>query len=255
MSKELNAIYVIWLREMKKYVRNKSRLVGNLVMPFLFLAFLGLGFNSIIDIPGLPDTATYLDFLAPGIIGMTLLFSSIFAGVSILFDRQFGFLKEIMVAPVSRTSIVLGRIFAGMTSGVIQALTILVISIFMGVQITGLLGVLLSVVFILLISMTFVGLGISFASRIKDMQGFQMIMNFIVFPIFMLSGALFPLDTLPEWLAAISYLNPLTYGVDGLRGVLIGYSAMPLWLDFTVLAGFSVAMVLLARYLFSKTEV
>ena len=249
----LNAIYIIWLREMKKFVRNKSRLVGNLVMPFFFLAFLGMGLNSFVSIPG--TDGSYLNFLAPGIMGMTLLFSSMFAGVSVLWDRQFGFLKEIMVAPVSRTSIVLGRVFAGMTTGVFQAFFILGVSVLMGVEITNIMGVLASVIFILLISMSFVGMGISFASRMRDMQGFQLIMNFLVFPIFMLSGAFFPLDNLPAWLATLSYIDPLTYGVDGLRGLITGVSHLPILLDFGVLAGFSVAMILLATYLFRKTEV
>ncbi len=254
MGNNLNAIYIIWLREMKKYVRNRSRLVGNLAMPFFFLAFLGMGFNSL-GISGLPEGVSYIDFLAPGIVGMTLLFSSMFAGVSILWDRQFGFLKEIMVTPVSRTSIVIGRIFAGMTSGVIQAFFILGISVLMGVRIANPLGILASVAFIVLIAMSFVGLGISLASRIEDMHGFQLIMNFLIMPTFLLSGALFPLDKLPAWLAGISYIDPLTYGVDGLRGLIIGTSHLPVVLDFCVLGCFCISMILLASHLFSKTEV
>jgi ABC-2 type transport system permease protein len=251
----LNAVYIIWLREMKKFVRNKSRLVANLAMPFFFLAFLGMGLNSFVNLQDVSPGATYLDFLAPGIVAMALLFSSMFAGVSILWDRQFGFLKEIMVAPVGRTSIVIGRIFAGMTSGVIQAFLILAISVLMGVQTTGLLGILSSVVFIMLIAMSFVGMGISIASRMEDMHGFQLIMNFLIMPMFLLSGALFPLDRLPVWLAALSYVNPLTYGVDGMRGLITGYSHLPVLLDLGLLAGFCMAMILLARYLFNRTEV
>jgi len=254
MGVSLNAVYVIWLREMKKFVRNKSRLVGNLAMPFFFLTFLGMGFNSL-GITGLPAGVSYIDFLAPGIVAMALLFSSMFAGVSILFDRQFGFLKEIMVAPVSRTSIVIGRIFAGMTSGVIQAFFILGVSMLMGVRISNPFGILASVAFIMLIAMSFVGLGISLASKMEDMHGFQLIMNFLIMPTFLLSGALFPLDKLPAWLAAISYIDPLTYGVDGLRGLIIGTSHFPVLLDFGILAGFCLAMILLARHLFSRTEV
>lgn len=250
---DLAAIYVIWLREMKKYIRNKSRLIGNLMMPFFFLAFLGMGFNSL-GIGGLPEGVSYLDFLAPGIVAMTLLFSSMFAGVSILWDRQFGFLKEIMVAPVSRTSIVIGRIFAGMTSGVIQAFIILGISLLMGVRVASIVGVLASVVFIVLIAMSFVGLGISFASKMEDMHGFQLIMNFLIMPAFLLSGALFPLDKLPAWLATLSYLDPLTYGMDGLRALITGSSHLPVLLDFGILGGFCLAMILLAVYLFNKTE-
>ena len=186
---------------------------------------------------------------------MTLLFGSMFAGISILFDRQFGFLKEIMVSPVDRTSIVIGRIFAGMTSGVIQAFFILLISILMGVRVTNPMGLVLSIPFILVIAISFVGLGISLASRIEDMHGFQMIMNFLVMPTFLLSGALFPVDKLPAWLAGITYLDPLTYGVDGLRGLIIGSSHLPIILDFGVLSAFCIAMIILATYLFSKTEV
>lgn len=254
MGFDFNAIYVIWLREMKKFVRNKSRLMGNLAMPFFFLAFLGMGFNSL-GMSGLPAGVSYIDFLAPGIVAMTLLFSSIFAGVSILWDRQFGFLKEIMVAPVSRTSIVIGRIFAGMTSGIIQAFFILGIALLMGVKVANPAIMVFSVVFIVLISMSFVGFGISLASRIEDMHGFQLIMNFLVMPTFMLSGALFPLDNLPSWLAALSYANPLTYGVDGLRATITGVSHLPALLDFGILSGFCIAMILLATYLFRKTEV
>ncbi|MBN2330408.1 MAG: ABC transporter permease [Candidatus Aenigmarchaeota archaeon] len=250
----MNAIYVIWLREMKKYVRNRSRLVGNLAMPFFFLTFLGMGFNSM-GITGLPEGISYLDFLAPGIVAMSLLFSSMFAGVSILWDRQFGFLKEIMVAPVSRTSIVIGRIFAGMTSGVIQAFLILAICMLLGVRIANPLGAVASIIFIVLIAMSFVGLGISLASKIEDMHGFQLIMNFLVMPTFLLSGALFPLDKLPAWLAGITYFDPLTYGVDGLRGLIIGTSHLPVVLDFCILGCFCAAMILLARHLFNKTEV
>jgi len=254
MGMNFNAIYVIWLREMKKYVRNKSRLIGNLAMPFFFLAFIGTGFNSL-GISGLPPGISYLDFLAPGIVAMALLFSSMFAGVSILWDRQFGFLKEIMVAPVERTSIVIGRIFAGMTSGVIQAFFILAISVLMGVRLADPINILASIVFIMLIAMSFVGLGISIASKIEDMHGFQLIMNFLVMPTFLLSGALFPLDKLPAWLTGISYFDPLTYGVDGLRGLIIGTSHLPVLLDFAILSGFCIAMIFLARHLFNKTEV
>ncbi|MFC1511760.1 ABC transporter permease [Candidatus Latescibacterota bacterium] len=254
MGISLNVIYIIWLREMKKFIRNKSRLVGSLAMPFFFLAFLGMGFNAM-GVSGLPEGVSYLDFIAPGIVAMTLLFSSIFAGISILWDRQFGFLKEIMVAPVDRTSIVIGRIFAGMTSGVFQALCILCISIILGVRITNLLGLVASLAFIMLIAMSFVGLGISLASVMEDMHGFQLIMNFLIMPTFFLSGALFPLDQLPWWLAGMSYFDPLTYGVDGLRALIIGTSHFPVQVDFIVLAGFCLSMILLARYLFNRTEV
>ena len=251
---EFTVIYTIWLREMKKFVRSRSRIVGNIAMPFFFLAFLGTGLSSTFSLSGELGGLSYLDFLAPGIIAMTMLFSSMFAGISVLWDRQFGFLKEILVAPVRRVSIVLGKVLAGMTTGVIQALLILGISILLGVKITGLAGVMFSLVFILLISMSFVSMGIAFASRMQDMQGFQLIMNFLIMPIWILSGAFFPLKGLPSWLLTLSYIDPLTYGVDGLRASLIGVSQIPWFISISVLAVFSVAMILLGAYLFSRTE-
>ncbi len=249
------AIYTIWLREMKKFVRAKSRIIGNTAMPFFFLAFLGIGINSTLTLPAGFSDMNYLDFVAPGIIAMTLLFSSMFTGISVLWDKEFGFLKEILVAPVSRTSIVLGKVAAGMTTGVIQAFIVLGIAIGLGVQVTSIFGVLVSIIFILLISMSFVSLGIAFASRMRDMQGFQIIMNFLIMPIWILSGAFFPIQGLPGWLMVLTRINPLSYGVDGLRSSLIGVSSMPWFVNISVLLGFSVAMITLGAYLFRKTEV
>ena len=254
IARELNAVYTMWLREMKRFIRAKSRIIGNIAMPFFFLAFLGMGIGSMFS-PGSFSGMNYLDFLLPGIIAMTLLFSSMFTGISVLWDRQFGFLKEILVAPVSRVSIVFGKVLAGMTTGMINAFIILGIGILLGVKISSLLGILASVIFILLISMSFVSLGIAFASRMQDMQGFQLIMNFLIMPIWILSGAFFPLEGAPGWLFLISRINPLTYGVDGLRASLIGISHVPWFLSMGVLLGFSIAMILLAAWLFRRTEV
>ena len=254
--RELSAIYTIWLRDMKRFIRARSRIIGNIAMPFFFLAFLGVGINSMFTLEETFGGMSYLDFLLPGIIAMTLLFSSMFTGISVLWDREFGFLKEILVTPVSRVSIVLGKVMAGMTTGIINAFIILGIGILLGVRITDLFGVLASVIFILLISMSFVSMGIAFASRMQDMQGFQLIMNFLIMPIWILSGAFFPLEGAPAWLFTISRIDPLSYGVDGLRTSLVGIQGgMPLLLSTGVLLGFSAAMILLASWLFSRTEV
>ncbi len=159
-----------------------------------------------------------------------------------------------MVAPVNRVSIVLGRIAGGTTTAVIQGLLILTISVAMGFKIAGVAPLLLSILFMLLISSTFIGLGLIFASRMRDIHGFSLIMNFVIFPLFFLSGALYPLDNLPVWLKYISYMDPLTYGVDGLRGVLIDASLFSVIFDFILLAGFSLVMVLLGAYFFEKSE-
>ncbi|MHC1635037.1 MAG: ABC transporter permease [Candidatus Methanospirareceae archaeon] len=245
------AIYVLWLREMKRFIRAKSRVIGTLGMPFFFLAFLGTGFSNV-NITG--KGIDYIHFLVPGIIGMTMLFTSMFAGISVLWDREFGFLKEIMVAPVNRISIVIGRVAGGVTTSIIQGVLILGISILMGFKLSRIYSIFLSMVFMLLISSTFIGLGLIFASRMRDIHGFSLVMNFVMFPLFFLSGALFPLENLPVWIRYFSYLDPLTYGVDGLRGALIGASSFSITLDFIVLIGFSIVMVLLGAYLFEKSE-
>lgn len=250
----LTAIYVLWLREMKRFIRAKSRVIGTLAMPLFFLAFLGLGFTNM-NIPGMSKDIDYIHFLVPGIIGMTMLFTSMFAGISVLWDREFGFLKEIMVTPVNRVSIVLGRIVGGTTTALIQGILILGISCLMGFRIVGISSFLLSIVFMFFIAVTFIGLGLIFASKMKDIHGFSLIMNFVIFPLFFLSGALFPLENLPIWIRYISYIDPLTYGVDGLRGVLIGVFSLPIISNLIILIGFSLVMVLLGAYFFEKSEV
>jgi ABC-2 type transport system permease protein len=247
------AIRVLWLREMKRFLRAKSRIIGALAMPVFFLAFLGMGFNRM-AVPGVEGGVEYIRFLVPGILGMSLLFSSTFGGLSVLWDREFGFLKEIMVAPVSRISIVLGRIAGGITTALIQGMLLLIISLFMGFRIDSVLSLLLALVFMVLISVTFLGLGLVFASKMRDMQGFSIVMNFVIFPLFFLSGALYPLENLPAWLRYLGYADPLTYGVDGLRGVLIGVSSRPILVDLGFMLFFSLLMIALGAYFFEKSE-
>lgn len=245
------SIYTIWLREVKLFFRAKSRVAGSIATPVFWLAFVGIGFKSTFNLRDLQ--IGYLEFMTPGIIGMSLLFSSMFSGLSVLWDKQFGFLKEILVAPVSRTSIVLGKTLGGATIAVIQGVLILLVSIAMGVKIRFD-GILLSVLFMLLISSSFIGLGLAFASKMTDPHGFQAVYGFIMMPMFFLSGALFPLDALPLWLKYLTYLDPLTYGVDALRGLLIGVSHFPLWQNFMVMFIFLILTTSLGSYLFRKIE-
>ncbi|MCD6194471.1 MAG: multidrug ABC transporter permease [Candidatus Aminicenantes bacterium] len=247
------AIYVLWLREMKRFWRAKSRIVGALAMPLFFLAFLGLGFNRM-GIPGLSQGVNYITFLVPGILGMSLLFSSTFGGLSVLWDKEFGFLKEIMVAPVSRIAIVLGRITGGVTTALIQAVMILGVALLMGFRPSSWLTLGLAFFFMILISATFLGLGLIFASRMKDMQGFSIVMNFVIFPIFFLSGALYPVENFPVWLRLLAYLDPLTYGIDGLRALLINNSSFSWPVNLGVILVSATVMVILGAYLFEKSE-
>jgi ABC-2 type transport system permease protein len=246
-------VYVLWLREMKRFLRAKSRIVGAVAMPLFFLAFLGMGFNRM-SVPGLSRDVHYLSFLVPGMIGMSLLFSSTFAGLSVLWDKEFGFLKEIMVAPVSRVSIVLGRIAGGITTALLQSLAILLVSALAGFRVGHPWGLAPALLFMVLIATTFIGLGLIFASRMKDMQGFSMVMNFVIFPLFFLSGAVYPLKNLPVPIRLLSYADPLTYGVDGLRASLIGVSLWPLPFTLALMAAFSLLMVALGAYFFEKSE-
>lgn len=183
-----------------------------------------------------------------------MIFSSTFAGMSVLWDRQFGFLKEIMVTPVSRVSIVLGRMTGGTTTAVIQGIAILLISIIVGFRVLGVVSVLVSIVLMIMMSAAFIGLGLAIASKLRDTQGFGMIMNLIMLPVLFLSGAYYPLNNMPSIIIYASYLNPLTYGVDGMRGALIGVSTLPVALDMGVLLAFCIFMVLLGTYIFEKSE-
>jgi len=261
MKLDLYAVYSIWLREMIRFFRLRSRMVGSLGAPFFFLAFLGIGFgsagSSVSAIPGIPEGINYISYLTPGIIGMTLLFSSTFAGLSVLWDREFGFLKEIMVAPVSRIAIVLGRTAGGVTTAIMQSMIILISGLAMGMKLPSIEGFLLSFVFMVLIAATFIGMGLAFASKMTDMSGFSLIMNFLIFPLFFISGAIYPIERFPQEARVLVYIDPLTYGVDGLRYSLIGPGAntLPILLDLGVLALICILMLGLGTYLFEASEV
>jgi ABC-2 type transport system permease protein len=243
----LSDIYTIWLREMIRMIRARSRVVTSLAMPFFWLIFIGIGFGSSFSLPGMD----YISFLAPGIVGMILLFNSIFSGVSVIWERQFGFLKEILVAPVSRMSIVLGKTLGGATTSTLTALVMIIVATAAGIIHPGF-GILLSLVFMVLTSACFVSLGLIIASRMQSMEGFQMIMSFLIMPVFFLSGALFPLQNTPVWMQIISHLDPLTYGVDGLRYSLVGTSMYAPWLDTAALLAFFLVFIAIGSYFFRK---
>ena len=251
-SLELQAIYVMWMRQIKRFVRARGRLVANIIQPFFFLAFLGLGLRPI-RLPGLRIGMSFLDFLAPGMVALSIIFASMFAGVSIIWDRQFGFLKEILVAPVSRFSIVVGRTLGGATISIIQGLTILAISILFGAEI-NLIGVIPGLFMMLLTAFFAVGLGIALASRMEDPHAFSLIMNLIMMPATFLSTAYFPLESAASWLRALIYVNPLTYIVDGLRGCLTSSFSIPPWIDLTVTISLCAATMSIGTYLFNRSE-
>jgi ABC-2 type transport system permease protein len=244
----LSDIYTIWLREMIRFIRARSRIISGIAMPFVWLVFIGFGFGSSFQQIGF----NYIEFLAPGILAMVVLFTSIFSGVSVIWDRQFGFLKEILVAPVSRMSIVLGKTIGGATVSLISGLLMLIIAIAMGV--IGIsLGILGAIIFMFITSMCFVSIGLIIASSMRSMEGFQFIMSFITMPIFFLSGAIFPLQSAPEIMRQVAYFDPLTYCVDGIRGSLTGQSMFPILINLFVITVLTVAIVLLGSYIFKKS--
>lgn len=247
----MSAIYILWLRELRRYVRSRAQLVASLGQPLMYLLALGFGLGPVFARAG---QGSYLQFVAPGVIAMTILFSSVFSGMGLLWDRQFGFLKETLVAPVPRIHVMLGRTLGAATVATLQGCLVAVICFIAGFRVTHWTTVPLALLFMMLIACVFSALGTAIGATLQNMQGFQLIMNFLVMPIFFLSGALFPLTNLPAALAIATSVDPLAYGVDGLRLSLIGVSHFGFILDASVL--FAVAAVLLATgsYLFSKIE-
>jgi len=244
-------IYILWLRQLKRYFRSKARIVGSLGQPLLFLFALGFGMGPVFQKAG---AGNYIQFLVPGIIAMSIIFTALFSGIEVIWDKQFGFLKEMLVAPISRFEIMIGRTLGGATVATFQGAVVLVISYFAGFRHINLAQLPLAFLFMFLIAVLFTALGTAIASILEDMQGFQLIMNFLVMPLFFLSGALFPLTGLPALLNAVSLVNPLSYGVDGLRSTLIGVSHFGAMTDFAVLGAIVIVLMTVGSYLFSKIQ-
>ena len=245
-------IYILWLRQLKRYYRSRPRMIGSLAQPVLFLVALGFGFGPIYQKAG---GGNYIQFIAPGIIAMSIIFTSMFTGLEVIYDRQFGFLKETLVAPVPRWTIMLGRTFGGATVATMQGIIVFFIALFIGFRPENIFTVPLALVYMILTAIFFTAFGTAIASRMEDMQAFPLIINFLIMPLFFLSGALFPLSGLSKTIQTIIYANPLSYGVDGIRGVLSGQMHFAFQTDFLVLFVFATVFLALGSYLFSKAEV
>jgi ABC-2 type transport system permease protein len=224
----MDVIYILWLRQMKRYFRSKSRILGAIGQPILFLLALGYGIGSVYKKAG---QGNYIEFLVPGIIIQTLLFSGVFWGIQILFDKRFGFLKEMLVAPVSRLRILLGNALGGATISLIQGVLVFVIAFALGFRPYDWLLVPVALLIMVVLSVSLTSFGAGIASMVEDFQGFQGINNFLIFPLFFLSGALYPLTSAPDWLRALGYINPLSYAVDALRWALINQHHFSLGID------------------------
>lgn len=254
------AIYVVLLRELKRYWRAKARIISSIAQSFFFLAIFGLGVGSFVGAVG---GTTYLSYLAPGIIGMGLIFGSVASGISVIFDRQFGFMKEMLVAPVSRTSIILGKILGGALTASIQGVILLGVATAMGAFVLSsvfVLGAIAAVGVMLLITAGFVGLGVAIGSRLNDFHAFQLLSTFVLWPLFMLSGVFFPIEAVPFPLQVAMLADPMFYGVELLRWCLLG-TGTPLlgpfgWIiSLGVLVGFNILIITVGTYLFSRVQV
>lgn len=248
----MKVIYILWLRQLKRYLRSKARMISSLAQPILFLVALGFGFGPIFAKSG---QGNYIEFLAPGIIAMTILFTAVFSGIEIIWDKQFGFLKETLVAPVSRFKIMLGRTLGGATVAALQGVIVFLITLIVGFRPANIWMLPFAFVFMLVLALLFTALGTAIASRMNDMQGFPLIMNFIIMPLFFLSGALFPINQLPNALKIATEVNPLSYGVDGIRGTLISLSNFSLHFDFAVLFIITLLIIAIGAIMFSKVEI
>ncbi len=245
-------IYILWLRQIKRHYRSRARVVGSLAQPILFLVALGFGFGPIYQRAGGGD---YIQFIAPGIVAMSIIFTAMFAGIEVIYDKQFGFLKETLVAPVKRWNIMLGRTLGGATVATIQGLIVLVISFLIGFRPDNLWLLPVAILMMILMATFFTALGTAIASKLEDMQAFPLIINFLIMPLFFLSGALFPLEGLPRTIQIITYLDPLSYGVDGIRGALSSQLHFGFSHDFGIIIILVFLALGIGSWLFSKIEV
>lgn len=246
------AISVLWLRQIIRYWRTRSRIIGSLAQPLLFLVALGFGLGPVYSKAGGGD---YIQFLAPGIIGMSILFTAMFSGMEVIWDRQIGFLKETLVSPSSRFSVFLGRTLGGATVATLQGVILLIITYFVGFRPVSLSLLPLALVFMFLLAFVFTALGTAIASQVQDMQAFPLIMNFLIMPLFFLSGAIFPLESAPGAIKGIALFDPLSYQIDALREIMTGASHFGLAIDFGVTMACALVVTLLGLYLFNRIEV
>jgi ABC-2 type transport system permease protein len=253
---EIKGIYALWYRETKVFLRERSRIISSVINPLLWLLIIGGGLGSAVSFGGI----NYQTFIYPGILIQTALFSSVFFGVYIVWDKKIDFMKEVLVAPMRRTSIFVGKILGGSTDTLLQVLILFVIGfifiiggIMPGLQLTPF-SILVSLAFLLVVTVGLVSVGLVLGSQMESPEGFQLIISFLVFPLFFLSGALFPITNLPAWLAPFIFVNPVTYAVDGIRGVLLGISRFPLLFDFALVCLFAFIMILIGTYAFKKMK-
>ena len=248
----MNVIYILWLRQLKRSARARARIIASFGQPLLFLLAFGFGFGNMFQRAG---QGNYIQFLSPGVMIMSILFTSTFSGIEVIWDRQFGFLKETLVAPVPRILIMIGRTLGGATVAVLQGIAVFFICLAVGFRVPSLTMLPLGFLFMILTALLFTGVGTALGCLLPDFQGFQLVMNFLVMPIFFLSGALFPLNNVPRALSVVASIDPLSYSVDGLRYALVGGTAFGVIPDLEILAVVTTLVLFLGGYVFSKIQI
>lgn len=247
MRHELNGLYGVWWREFTVFRREKSRVISSLLTPLMWLFVFGSGIGAQYSVRGI----TYREFIYPGILAMTVIFGSIYFGVYIVWDRKIDVFKAILVSPVSRFSLFTGKVLGGCTEVMLQSGLLLCFSfLFPAVRPSGIPTALL---FLFLSAVALVSLGLAIGSLLYSLEGFYLISALVIFPLFFSSGALFPIDEkLPRWLHAMVIMNPLSYTVDGVRGVLLGIHSFSLYVDLSVMMTFSATMLAVGCILFAR---
>jgi ABC-2 type transport system permease protein len=260
--RNLRGCYTIWYRDVLRFLRDRPRILASLAQPLLFLFVFGTGLSGAMS-SATGGALDFRQFMFPGILCMAVLFTAIFSAISVVWDREFGFLKEVLVAPVSRTAIALGKVAGGATISMLQGLVLLVLAPIIGIRLP--LGAILEIIgLMLLLALVATAFGLVIAARQRTLEGFQMIMNFLLMPLFFLSGAFFPLRDVPVWMAWLSRLDPVTYGVDSIRGAALRHSVSPEVLatvtlypvatDVAVMGVLAVLFVVPAVWLFGRQD-
>lgn len=253
IKRSMGIVYIMWFREVLRFWRSRSRIIGALITPLTFMFFLGPGLIS--GFRSQEGGTISINFFAPGLIGMSVFLTSLFSGVSIIWERSLGILKDILITPASRSLLVLGKSIGGATIAIIQGILIMIIAIFIGVDYISPIGMLVSIAVMFLSSIGFIGLGIALASRIESHEGFQVIMSLLAMPLVILSGAFYPISNLPIILRNLVYANPLTYGVETLRWYLFGNSTIPVSLSIIVMISFAIITLSVAGKMFGNIKV
>ncbi len=252
---EFSGLYALWYREFKVFTRETSRVISSLVQPLMWLVIFGTGLGSVISLTGVPAGVNYQQFIYPGILCMTVLFGSLFFGLYIIMDKRVDLLKEVLVSPLSRTTIFFGKVLGGATDGTVQIILLMILgSLFFGIHFT-LFSAIMSLVIVALLMVAIISLGLTIGSLMDSPEGFGLISSFVIFPLFFLSGALFPIKNLPAWLYSFVVVNPVSYAVDGLRTVILGAGTFGLLTDLAVIVAFDIIMILIGTWAFKRMKI